>query len=67
MVGPYFDRLVGFDLRIGVGGLDVVGDGILVHLNNKYVRHGNLELDKLFIKEDVTEIALSKQKEIEDR
>lgn len=32
LVGPYFDRLVGFDLRIGVGGLDVVGDGILVHL-----------------------------------
>jgi len=27
----------------------------LLHINNKYVRHGKLEIDKLFTKEDITE------------
>ena len=26
----------------------------ILHLNNGYIRHGNIELDKLFIKEDIT-------------
>ncbi len=34
-------------------------------LNSKYVRHGNLDLDKLFIKNDVTDICKSKLEEIE--
>ena len=37
----------------------------LVYINTKYVRHGELELDKLFCIEDVTEIAKNKFKEIE--
>lgn len=39
----------------------------IVYLNNKYVRNGELEVDKLFNIEDVTEIAISKQEEIEDK
>ena len=38
----------------------------IVYINNKYVRKGDLDLDKLFIKEDVTDIVLSKQEEVEE-
>lgn len=38
----------------------------IVYINNKYVKQGNLELNKLFNIEDVTEIAKSKQQEIEN-
>lgn len=38
----------------------------IVYINNKYVRKGELELDKLFIKEDVTDIVKEKQKEVEE-
>ena len=37
----------------------------IVILNNKYIRHGDLELDKLFKIEDVTDIVLDKQKDVE--
>lgn len=36
----------------------------LVHLNNKYIRKGELELDKLFIIEDLTETVNSEQSEV---
>lgn len=38
----------------------------LVHLNKKYIRYGELELDKLFTFEDLTDIAISKQDEIKE-
>ena len=38
----------------------------IVYINNKYVRKGNLDLDKLFIKEDVTNLVIQKQKEVEN-
>jgi len=38
----------------------------VVHLNNEYIRHGELELDKLFVFEDITEIAIEKQAEIKE-
>ena len=38
----------------------------LVHLNSDYVRHGDLDLDKLFIKQDVTEEIISLQDEVKD-
>ena len=34
----------------------------LVHLNNQYVRHGEIEVDKLFHKEDITAKVQEKQK-----
>ena len=37
----------------------------IVYINSKYIRGRELELDKLFIIEDVTDIALQKQAEIE--
>lgn len=37
----------------------------IVILNSDYVRHGDLELDKLFNIVDVTDIVLSKQKDVE--
>ena len=37
----------------------------IVYINNKYVRKGELDLDELFIKEDVTDLVLQKQKEVE--
>lgn len=39
----------------------------IVYINNKYVRQGELELDKLFNIEDITEIAIWKQEEIKDK
>ena len=39
----------------------------IVHINNRYVRHGELELKKLFKIVDVTEQSSAKQKEVEDR
>ena len=39
----------------------------IVYINNQYIRKGELELDKLFRIEDVTEIALSKQEEIKEK
>ena len=38
----------------------------LVHINNHYVRHGDLELDKLFTIVDMTETAKSKLVEVEE-
>ena len=39
----------------------------IVYINNQYVRHGKLELDKLFNIEDITEISISKQEEIKEK
>lgn len=36
----------------------------VVHLNNEYVRRGELELDKLFVIQDVTSMAYSDQKKV---
>lgn len=38
----------------------------LVHINNQYVRHGELELDKLFTIVDLTDVAESKVSEVEE-
>jgi len=32
-----------------------IGKTFLVHINNKYVRHGVIEVDKLFIEEDISD------------
>lgn len=47
-------------------GVDV-GKVHLVHINNQYVRHGELELDKLFSIVDLTLEAKKKQGEVEQR
>ena len=39
----------------------------IVHINNKYVRYGDLELKKLFKIVDVTDIVLSKQNEVKNK
>ena len=39
----------------------------IMYINSEYVRYGNLELDKLFNIEDVTEVAISKQNEIKEK
>ncbi|MCQ2522198.1 MAG: DUF2779 domain-containing protein [Lachnospiraceae bacterium] len=36
-----------------------------MHINNKYVRHGELELKKLFVLEDCTELCRAKQEEVQ--
>jgi len=41
-------------------GLDV-SKVFLVHLNREYVRQGDIEIDELFVAEDLTETALEKQ------
>jgi|FLOH01.1.fsa_nt_gi hypothetical protein len=38
-----------------------VSSASLVHINNQYVRHGNLEINKLFTIADITETAMEKQ------
>ena len=47
-------------------GLNIKSANIL-YINNQYVRKGELELNKLFNIEDVTEIAISKQEEIKNK
>ena len=39
----------------------------IVYLNGDYIRQGQLDLNKLFNIEDVTEIAFSKQQEVEEK
>lgn len=39
----------------------------IVHINSGYVKQGELDLQKLFTIADVTDIAMSKQKEVEDK
>lgn len=46
-------------------GLNVIKTCV-VYLNNEYVRKGNLDLNKLFIIEDVTSDVLGKQTEVKD-
>jgi hypothetical protein len=45
-------------------GIDVASAN-LVHLNNQYVRNGALEVDRLFISEDITELAKDRQKTVQ--
>ena len=42
----------------------IIKNASIVIINNKYERYGELELNKLFKIEDVTDIALSKQEEV---
>ena len=39
----------------------------IVYINSNYVRNKELDLNELFITEDVTDIALSKQKDVENK
>lgn len=43
-----------------------VAKACVVHINNKYVRHGDLELDKLFTIVDVSLTVRGKQQEVEN-
>lgn len=43
-----------------------ISKAFLVHLNNTYVRDGEIEVDKLFTMNDLTEIVKEKQSYIED-
>ena len=48
------------------GGYNVT-KACIVHINPNYVRYGELDLDKLFVIEDVTDIAYSKQEEVKNK
>jgi len=39
----------------------------LMHINNQYVRHGDIEPDKLFVTEDITDVVEKLQKKTADR
>lgn len=41
-----------------------IGRTFLVHLNNKYERHGDIEPEKLFVSEDITKDVLKKKENI---
>jgi hypothetical protein len=43
-----------------------VSKACLVHINNQYVRNGDLEVDKLFMPNDLTEAIIDKQELIEE-
>lgn len=42
-----------------------VAKASLMHINNQYVRRGDIDVQQLFIVEDITEKAIAKQEEIE--
>jgi hypothetical protein len=42
-----------------------VSKAFLVHINNQYVRQGEIEVDKLFIKQDLTREVIEKQEFVE--
>ena len=44
-------------------GLPVSGVN-LIHINNKYERHGDIDVQQLFVSEDVTELVLARQKNL---
>lgn len=44
-----------------------VSKAFIVHLNSGYFRHGELELNKLFVTHDVTDIVLEKQSEVDSK
>jgi hypothetical protein len=44
-----------------------IGKCFLLHLNNKYIRKGDIEIDKLFVKEDITEKVEEYSKDIKER
>ena len=44
-----------------------VSKAFIVHLNSGYFRHGELELNKLFVIKDVTDIVLEKQSEVDNK
>ncbi len=43
-----------------------IKDVAIMHIDSSYCRHGNLELDKLFVVEDYTEAVKEKYQEVED-
>jgi hypothetical protein len=43
-----------------------VSKAFLVHINAAYVRHGEIEVDKLFTKKDLTDTIVEKQEFVED-
>ncbi|MFC1513596.1 DUF2779 domain-containing protein [candidate division KSB1 bacterium] len=47
-------------------GLDISGISI-VHLNNQYIRSGDLDLSQLFVVENVTELAIYRQNQIKSQ
>ena len=46
-------------------GYNVCG-AYLIHINNQYVRHGDLDLDQLFVTRDITEKVLDMQEPVQD-
>jgi len=52
---------VALQLYVLTGAGITVTKASLVHLNNQYVRQGALELDQLFLAEDITDVACAKQ------
>ena len=61
----YFDDVAYQNYVLTKLGYEVEG-AYLVHLDNTYVRHGELELDKLFCMEDLTENARSRFEQVEN-
>jgi hypothetical protein len=55
----YYDAAVQYYVIAGTG--LPVSKVFIVHINNQYVRQGEIEVDKLFHKEDITTIAKEKQ------
>jgi len=43
-----------------------IGRTYLVHVNNKFIRHGKIRVDKFFVSEDVTETVLEKLEETKE-
>ncbi len=43
-----------------------IGKAFVIHLNSEYVRHGKIEVNKLFTKADATEEVLSRKEEVAD-
>lgn len=43
-----------------------IGKTFLVHINNKYIRNGAIEPEKLFISEDITEVVIQKTQEVRE-
>ncbi len=41
-----------------------IGKTFLVHINNKYVRHGPIEPQKIFVSEDITEAVIEKMPKV---
>lgn len=64
-VKPEYSHDLGFQKICFENAGIAIGRANFIHVNNKYVRHGDIEVEKLFVPEDITEKVEAKRPDTE--